>query len=53
MSHTLQAERASLPEAVHVAWADLRDALHAEWTKLRTVAGTSWLLAAVITLTWP
>jgi ABC-2 type transport system permease protein len=26
-------------------------AFHAEWTKLRTVAGTSWLLAATITVT--
>jgi ABC-2 type transport system permease protein len=37
------------------AWpATMRDALHAlhaEWTKLRTAPGTSWLLAATITLT--
>jgi ABC-2 type transport system permease protein len=51
MSHTLQAERASLREADRGEWASMRCVMHAEWTKLRTLPGTIWLLAATIVLT--
>ncbi|HWG62527.1 MAG TPA: ABC transporter permease [Streptosporangiaceae bacterium] len=51
MSQTMEAQRASVPEAVPDEWRGMRNALHAEWTKLRTVAGTAWLLAAIALLT--